>query len=59
MFEVTAVALLLLFVVVVAAILKSVPRTIGTQCKKCSRLVPKGKLMCPECGAPVTAADRT
>ena len=59
MFEVTAIALLLLFMVIVAAIVKSAPRTIGTQCEKCSRPVPKGKLMCPECGAPVRAPDRT
>jgi hypothetical protein len=59
MSEVTAAALLVLFVVIVAAVLKSIPRTIGAQCGKCSRAVPKGKVMYPECGAPVTAPDRT
>ncbi|HEV7763564.1 MAG TPA: hypothetical protein VGQ76_01055 [Thermoanaerobaculia bacterium] len=46
---------LLIFVVIVVAFVKLVPRIMGRQCPKCLRRVPKGKTICPACGATVNA----
>jgi len=44
-----------LFVVLVVIFMKAIPRAIGKQCPKCLRRVPKGKTICPACGATVNA----
>jgi rRNA maturation endonuclease Nob1 len=49
------IAAFLLFLVIVVAIVKLIPRIMGRQCPKCLRRVPKGKTTCPACGATVNA----
>jgi rRNA maturation endonuclease Nob1 len=46
---------LVLFVVVGVFFARIIPRAMGKQCPKCLRRVPKGKTMCPACGATVNA----
>ena len=44
---------LVLFVVIVVALVKVIPRVMGRQCPKCLRRVPKGQTTCEACGATV------